>query len=364
LYRKRNYIKNIVKNPSIANMLLEDLATELVLHVLRSCTSVSDVLNLAATCRRFHKVFAASPKLPILFEAAEAHYGPLQDAIQLVTHNASQPAHLVRNVPSSLALLKQIIEVGRVAKKWEDIYPAKKWKLDFQDRRLLSGQERYRLRRAIYRLWLYSSAFHNRAFPRNTRMHRHVIQERTKLLHNWNTAELAEIEDVREVLREVLQNHICPSNGTIQRKFRKRFPDTDHHLLFNIHLNYPPPPSAFETHFHTTHQVTAANKFFTKYQSTAYHEPGAEGWGDEIPHYYVVEDMLKLDPGQIVWLRENAPLKGMVEAFVKGLGEWFENNGETFGQTLDWVVAERGGNVEDLRDSIRERSVGVVVDDD
>lgn len=345
-------------------MLLEDLATELVLHVLRSCTSVSDVLNLASTCRRFHKVFAASPKLPILFEAAEAHYGPLQDAIQLVTHNASQPAHLLRNVPSSLALLKQIIAVGRVAKKWEDIYPAKKWKLDFEDRRLLSGPERYRLRRAIYRLWLYSNAFHNRAFPRNTRMLRYVIQERAELLHNWTTAELAEIEDVRDVLREVLQNHICPSNGTIQRKFRKRFPETDQQLLFNIHLNYPPPASAFETHFHTAHQVTAANKFFTKYQTTAFHEPGAEGWGDEIPHYYVVEDMLKLDPGQIVWLRENAPFKGMVEAFVKGLGEWFENNGETFGQTLDWVVAERGGNVEELRDSIRERSVGVAVDDE
>lgn len=73
--------------------------------------------------------------------------------------------------------------------------------------------------------------------------------------------------------------------------------------------------------------------------------------------------MLKLDPGQIVWLRENAPLKGMVEAFVKGLGEWFENNGETFGQTLDWVVAERGGNVEELRDFIQERSLGVAVDE-
>ncbi|MCJ1363935.1 hypothetical protein MMC16_003044 [Acarospora aff. strigata] len=345
-------------------MLLQDLATELVVHVLWSCTSVSDVLNLAATCRRFNKVFATSQKLPILFQAAEAHFGPLQDAIQLVTHNASQPAHLLRNVPSSLALLKQIIEVGRVAKKWEDIYPAKKWKHDFEDRRVLSGSERYRLRRAIYRLWLYSNAFHNRSYPRNTRMHRYVIQERAELLHNWNMAELAEIEDVREVHREVVQNHICPSNGTIQRKFRKRFPETDHQLLFNIHLNYPPPSSAFEAHFHTTHQVTATNKYFSKYQSTTYHDPGAEGWGDEIPHYYVVEDMLKLDPGQIVWLRENAPFKGMVEAFVKGLGEWFENNGETFGQTFDWVVAERGGNVEELRQSIRERSVGVVVDEE
>ncbi len=345
-------------------MLFEDLATELVLHIFLSCTSLSDVLNLTASCSRFRKVFRASQKIPILFQAAEAQFGPLQDAIQLVTHNASQPAHLLRDVPFSVALLKQILKVGYVAKKWEDIYSLKKWKHDFENRRLLSNDERYCLRRAIYRLWLYTSAFHNRSFPRNTRMLRYVVQERAELLHNWNTAELAEIEDVRGVLRDVLQNQICPSNGTIQRKFRKRFPDTDTQLLFNIHLNYPPPLSAFEEHFHTSHHATAGNKYLPKYQSTAYHEPGAEGWGDEIPHYYVVEDMLKLDPGQIIWLRENAPLKGMVEAFVKGLGEWFENNGETFGQTLDWVVVQRGGNVEELRESIRESAMGIARDDD
>ncbi len=345
-------------------MQFEDLATELVLQIFRSCTSVPDVLNLTATCSRFHKVFGASQKLPILFQAAEAQFGPLQDAIQLVTHNASQPAHLLRNVPFSLALLKQILKVGYVAKKWEDIYPLKKWKHDFQDRRLLSNDERYHLRRAIYRLWLYTSAFHNRSHPRNTRMLPYVVQDRAELLHSWNTAELAEIEDVRGVLRDVLQNHICPSNGTIQRKFRKRFPETDSQLLFNIHLNYPPPPSAFEVHFHTSRHATADNKYLPKYQSTAYHDPGSEGWGDEIPHYYVVEDMLKLDPGQIIWLRENAPLKGMVEAFVKGLGEWFENNGETFGQTLEWVIVQRGGNAEELRESIRTGAMGIAVDDD
>ena len=70
--------------------------------------------------------------------------------------------------------------------------------------------------------------------------------------------------------------------------------------------------------------------------------------------------MLKLDPGQIVWLRENAPLKGMVEGFVRGLGEWFDNNGETFGQTLEWVIKGRGEDVEELREGIREGEWGVV----
>ena len=70
--------------------------------------------------------------------------------------------------------------------------------------------------------------------------------------------------------------------------------------------------------------------------------------------------MLKLDPGQILWLKENAPLKGMVEAFVRGLGGWFENNGETFGQTLEWVMKERGEDMEELREAIKVGELGIV----
>ena len=70
--------------------------------------------------------------------------------------------------------------------------------------------------------------------------------------------------------------------------------------------------------------------------------------------------MLKLDPGQVIWLKENAPLKGMVEAYVKSLGDWFENNGATFGQTLDSVIIERGLDVEEFREEIRDEEAGIV----
>ena len=345
-------------------MLFEDLPTELLQHVFRSCSAVPDVLNLASTCHRLHRTFNASQKLSILAHATEAQFGPLEDAVQLVTHNSSQAAHVVRHVPFSLSLLQQILVAGRVASRWEDIYPVKKWKYNFEHRRLLTDRERRRLRRAVYRLWLYDEAFHNRAYPRTSRLQRGIVLERTELLHNWSTSELAEIEDIRLVLREVLQNHVCPSNGTIQRKFRKRHPEAEQQLMFNIHLNYPPPPTQFQQHFHSTHQVTSANKYYNKYSLVAQHELGAEGWGDEIPHYYVVEDMLKLDPGQILWLRDNAPLKGQVEMFVKGLGDWFEDNGETLGQTLAWVVGERGGDVEELKESIELHELGIVQEDE
>ena len=341
-------------------MLLEHLPTELVLHIFPSCTSVNDVLNLAATCRRFRTIWNTSEKLPVLSGAVDAEFGPIDDAIQLVTHNESQPAHARRRVPLSMALLRQLLTVGRTARKWSDMYPIKRWKDDFQNRRLLTSSERYRLRRAIYRLWLYGKAFHNRGHPRFTRLDRSVVLARAALLHHWTTAELGEMEDVRGVMREMIENHICPSNVTIQRKFRKRFPEPDQQLMFNVHLNYPPPPTAFQQAFHATHQVTASNKYHTKYLSTVHHEPGAEGWGDEIPHYYVVEDMLKLDPGQIMWLKENAPLKQQVERYVRSLGDWFENNGDTFGQTLDWVLRERGSDLVGLQQSVAEGRLGLI----
>ncbi|KAI4155310.1 MAG: hypothetical protein LQ340_001075 [Diploschistes diacapsis] len=352
-------------------MHIEELPNELLLDIFFSCRSVKDVLALGTASRHFYHVFSGSKKLPILFQSAEVQYGPLEDAIQVVTYNHSQPAHRIRKAPLSLALLHQLIDLGKSAAKWIEIYPSRKWKDNFEDRRLLRASETYRLRRAVYRLTLYTRAFHNARYPRTSRMQRHVILERASLLHNWSTAELAEIEDIRVVLRDVIESRICPSNGTIQRKFRKRFPDSDHQLLFNlnIHLNYPPPPTTagafLPAHFHSAHQTTPSSRAalaISKYATSSRHEPGAEGWGDDIPHYYIVEDMLKLEPAQVLWLKENAPLKGMVQAYTRNLGDWFENNGETFGQTFEWVAEQRGEEIGELREGVEGGSLGVVTE--
>jgi hypothetical protein len=357
-------------------MLFEDLATELVTQVFFSCNTITDVLALSSTCNRFRKIYISSQRLAILETAAETQFGPLKDLTQLLTHNASQPAHIIRDVPFSAALLKQIVRCGRVAEKWCDIYPFKKWKHNYEYRRLLTSEEKYRLRRAVYRSWLYSRAFHNRDHSRELRAMKPVIQKRAALLHNWNTWELAEIADVNQVIREVLYNNVCPSNGTIARKFKKRYPDNDQSLLFNIHLNYPPPAptqthNPFAAQYHITTNTLSSHfnntpTYTARYASSKFsllpnHEIGAEGWGDDIPHYYVIEDMLKLDPEQIMWLKDNAPLKGMVEGYVRSLGEWFENNGETWIQTLEWVLNERGEDVKAFQSAISEQDMGVAV---
>lgn len=361
-------------------MMFESLPTEIINQIYLSCASIGDVVALSSSCHRLRRIFASSQKLNILAHAADVQYGPLRDVTQLLTQNASQPAHVVRNVPLSIALLKQIVTTGKTAERWCDIYPFKKWKVNFEDRRLLRPEERRRIRRALYRLWLYSRAFHNGAHSREMRMQRPIVAERAALLHNWPTGELAEIADVHAVIRDVVHSNICPSNGTIARKFKKRHPEyqtASGQLLFNIHLNYPAPQcgTAPQSQYHSVPDVLA-NHFYNnaalavaspaaKWRSAAFqHDPGAEGWGDDIQHYYVVEDMLKLDPGQILWLRDNAPLKGQVEAFVRALGDWFANNGDTWGQTLEWVLGERGEDAAEVLGAVADGELGITAGDD
>ena len=336
--------------------MLLDLASELLVQIYESCTSVVDVINLSLSCRRLHRLLPTSQRLPVLFLAAEAEFGPVEDIIQLVTYNTSQPAHLFRNAPISYSLLRQIVQVGRVAQKWEDLYPWIKWKDNFADRRLLTAQERYLLRRAIYRIWLYTQAFHTRSFPRTTRMIRAVVLERAELLHNWSSRELAEIEDVRNTMREIIQTKICPSNGHVQSKLRSAFPTLDSHSYYNFR---PAVQSiASQDEFFSSH-TRCHDGMLSRLNSALRHDFPFEGWGDEVLHYYVVEDMLKLDPGQILWLQENAHLKWQVEAFTKGLGDWFDNNGETFGQTLEWVMDERGEDIDEVRKAIMKEVMGI-----
>ena len=120
----------------------------------------------------------------------------------------------------------------------------------------------------------------------------------------------------------------------------------------------------------------------TQYGSRAYNQKGAavEGWGDDIVQYYVVEDMLKLDPKQLLYLFAGVTgqlgndgaiscgvggdtllgAKGVVERFVAGLGEWFENNGDTLEETVGLVVGDRGGEFGGLKEAVEEGWEGVV----
>lgn len=345
-------------------MYFDTLPNEILTHVFLSLPSITSAIALSSTCHRFHSAYNSSKKIIILQEAADTELGPINDIVQLLTQNASQPAHIQRDVPMSEALLRQVIKAGRVAQHYEEIYTFKKWKTDYANRRLLTSQERYNLRRAIYRLWLFDKAFHTFAHVRTCRGLPEVAMKRHALLHNWTTNELAEMLDVHIILRDLVANNVCPSNGKIRQKFSKRFPESNHQLLFNIHLNYPPAPSSFVPDSWYHNSAIGSSRYQSRLAPSRWHEPGAEGWGDDISHYYVVEDMMKLDPEQILYLRDHCPLKSQVETHVRGLGDWFVNNGETFSESVASVVRQRGGDVEDLKMAIEDGEAGIAIVDD
>ena len=362
-------------------MHITDLANELLLHILQSSNDITSLLALSATCKHFHSILT-SHRLPTLYQAAEAQYGPISDAIRVVTHNESQLTHIPRPAPpQSLALLKRLIEVGRVANQWVAVYPSQKWRgEDSSSRRLLNGLECYKLRRACYRMWLYTLAFHTSRHVRTTRLHPQVIRTRAILIRPWPSDQLAEMLDLHGIFRQVLHSQICPSNGTVLRRHRQRYPDD--HLPLVITTGFAKARddcAGFQQgYFHSTPQVSRLSMG----KSYGHRHGTVEGWGDEITQYYVVEDMLKLDPGQLMHLFEcvvgqvrpdngvfvhhdhSTGSKGMVEHFVAGLGDWFENNGETLVETVGAVVRDRGDNMATLQENVEDGCEGIATWDD
>lgn len=171
----------------LAEMAFVELAPELVHQIYNTLYSINDVINLSLTCRHFNVLLKHSQKLPTLFAAAEREFGPLEDVAQLVTFNASQPAHIKRHPQQNYALLRQMIKIGGVAQKCADIFPERRWQDNYLERRTLSNDEVWRLRRAVYRYWLYCEAFQGRGNLRSMRMLPYMVEERAQLLRTWTT---------------------------------------------------------------------------------------------------------------------------------------------------------------------------------
>lgn len=174
-------------------MSLEHLAPELLVQILYSLHTISDVLNLTQTCKRLRNLFRAMRRLPTLFAAAEREFGPVDDIIRLVTWHRSQPVFGFPDaspvtVTQNVGLLRQVLEIGRTAKKIEELYPVRRWGEDrYLERRSLTSEESFRVRRAVYRYWLFCEAFQNKLHTRGTRSLPGVVEERSKMLRGWGS---------------------------------------------------------------------------------------------------------------------------------------------------------------------------------
>ena len=95
----------------VPTMYFDVLPNEIITQIFLSLPNISSAISLSETCHRYRNVYQSSKKLLILSEAAEAEYGPLDDIIQLVTHNSSQPAH-VTDVLGMIGLCKDDLRDG------------------------------------------------------------------------------------------------------------------------------------------------------------------------------------------------------------------------------------------------------------
>lgn len=349
-------------------MHIQDLATETIVQIFLSAPTISTVVNLSATCRRFRRIFCSSNKLPILSQSAEIQYGPLYDITQLVTYREWRAAgvesctydelkgsHVPRDDSISETLIRSMIGPGRVVTEWEDQYPFKKWETDFQNRRSLVASERYKLRRALYRLWLYARIFHP--------MHKaewNLREQRFTFLSKFSTVELAEMQDVHNMLRDTIGQDICPSRAAMRKKIQDRFPEDDDLSIYLPHSRFsrPPPPSFMSDYYHSNVYINAR---LNSYATGGAYNPDFEGWGDGGVHSENVRDMLKLDPGQILWLKKNCSSRCQVEVFIKSQGSGYHLFGDTFVETLMSVLRHRGEDWDEMQQAIDKGELGVAL---
>lgn len=204
-----------------------------------------------------------------------------------------------------------------------------------------------------------------------TRRQPPIVRSRAAVLRPFPPSELAELLDALAILRGLIAYYICPSDEIVRRRHKARYP--------------------YDSYCSPQTPLNPSKRGDSSYWA-------ASGWGDEITHYYIVEDMLKLAPDQIFWLYNHfsgAPgtstnkddrnawlsmctacewlekvvsaghFAGPDEGIVRGIvdvvnADWFDNNGETVAETIKFVVEERGEEEYTVREQVAGGELGVV----
>lgn len=308
---------------------MKDLPLEMIQKIYKSCQDVRSVISLSKTCKQFHFAFEGTQKIAILELAIRRDFDPIEEAIQVVTYNESEPAHQYRDPPMSLALIKQLYTVGSAVNRWCDIWPVLRWREDTSYRRLLRDHELVRLRRAILRYWLYGLAYHSPLFLSLDRGYplACTTDRRLTFMRRYNEDEILELAEVQSVFEQMVYNDICPTNAMLQRRYLQTAPGHDP-LFFG---NY----ETFSMHGHSGDKI--------RYNVSVYDLPknlAREAWGNYEHQAGTVADIMKLSPDHLLHLRELGCKKERVE-YLETLKEDFHEHPSTFRDALEAVMAER-----------------------
>ena len=157
-------------------MSITELSTE-ILQKICEYTTIQDLLHLAQTSKRNYRIYLGR-RTHLLGRAVQNSFSPLPDLYKLVISNEPDKSRkplgteIRRNIivgriietqdtpKLSIELIMKMVEYGKVADRWAELYPQIRWRHNSNDRRLLRPHEQERLRGAIYRYWTYNILFH------------------------------------------------------------------------------------------------------------------------------------------------------------------------------------------------------------
>ncbi|KAK2003530.1 F-box domain-containing protein [Colletotrichum falcatum] len=108
--------------------------------------------------------------------------------------------------------LSRLLKYCLVARQWEELFPQLHWFTSPEDCRQLGEAEKYKLRRALYRWWLYAFYFHGEfPRPRSGQPEPFVNDVRTSHMRLYPTCELMEIRDLFMSMKNLVRHYIYPN---------------------------------------------------------------------------------------------------------------------------------------------------------
>ncbi|KHN97809.1 F-box domain protein [Metarhizium album ARSEF 1941] len=139
---------------------------------------------------------------------------PVDGSFTHVTHSRPTPK-VSGSSPDTVFLttldLDGLLNQCRVVREWQELFPQMRWFHQPEDCRFLRPHEQLRFRRALYRWWLYGIYFHG-DFPRPRVGHPEPFVDdiRTSQMRYHSTAELVELMDFLETIKDMILQYICP----------------------------------------------------------------------------------------------------------------------------------------------------------
>ncbi|RDL33982.1 Uncharacterized protein BP5553_08350 [Venustampulla echinocandica] len=313
-------------------MSITALSTEIIQKIYEYAM-IQDALNLAQTSRKNYSIFLGR-RMPILEQTMNNSYGPLSELVKLVISNEQDKSRrpmgteLRRNnmvdrilqTPETpkltIELIKKMVEYGKVAEKWTEVYPRLRWRFGSSNRRLLHAHERERLRQAIYIHWIYTNLFHDQTYTQfapDPPVASSQDDPRLRLLRTYSSISLSHLSEFHFHIMQLIELDLYPSNQVVLDHYSHSLP-------------------------------------WRSLEKLAWGERGNEYWR-------LVRGVMKFNPQDLLHLVEDTSIKTQRAEFLRIQGTHFIETPETLNDSLRALVSERTTGARGPSESLAEEIV-------